>query len=89
MAQNFDTPVLVSSSGVNLYACEHVNIICQQDANILVANSYRHPYLGPRTSVDMPDFETMLFTITNVCGNDFEIFPHNFIAGLAYIFIQG
>ena len=48
--QRFDTPGLVSSSGViwcwklqTLYTRQH-DVICQQGANNLVANSYRHPH---------------------------------------------
>ena len=59
-----------------LYPCQH-DIICQQDTNILVANSYRHPYLGHKNYVDMPGFLAKSLTKTIVCGNDSRIFPHN------------
>ena len=53
-----------------LYTRQH-DVICQKDANILVANSYRHPFKGTRTSVNMPGFQTKSLTKTIVCGNDF------------------
>ena len=55
------------------------------DANILVVNSYCHPYLGTRASVGLPGFYAKSLTITIVCGNNSRIFPRNFLACLAHV----
>ena len=41
------------------------------------------PIKSTRTSAGMPGFQTKSLTITIVCGYDFRIFPHNFMACLA------
>ena len=44
------------------------------------------PIKGTRTSVNMPGFQIKSLTITIVCGNDFLIFPPNFMACFAHMF---
>ena len=76
MTQRFNTPVLVSSSGViscrnsRPYILDNMTSFANKMQIFLLQIATVIPIEGTRASVNVPGFQTKSLTITIVCGNE-------------------